>query len=62
METKSLIEKILESKGITAKELSAAVGISESSINGVLKGRGIISKYGVEKLNKYCLDNGIKAE
>ncbi len=62
METKTIIEKILEAKKFTVKELSDEVGISESSLNGVLKGRGIVSKYGVEKLNKSCADNGISLE
>ncbi len=62
MEPKSLVEKILEVKDITVKELSAEVGITESSLKAVLNGRGGISKYGVEKLNKYCSENGIETE
>ncbi len=62
MEIKEKIEKIMAEKNITVEDLAAAVGISPSTLRGVVKGKGNLSKYGVEKIDKYCADNGIKFE
>lgn len=60
MTTVEKINKIMEVKGMTADEAADALGISRSSISSYLKGKGILSKYGVEKVDKYCEENGIE--
>ncbi len=62
METQQQIEKILAAKGISVEELAAAVGISPSSLRTAAKGKTSLSKYGVEKLDKYIADNGISLD
>ncbi len=61
MEAKKVIETILNA-GVSVEELSAESGISASSLRGVLKGHGVISKYGIEKLKKYCEEKNISLE
>ncbi len=62
MENKEKIEKIIAAKGITVEELAAAVGISPSTLRNVAKGKIPLSRYGTEKLDKYCADNNITIE
>jgi len=58
MKVKKQIEAILET-GVTVEELAAESGISQSSLRSVLRGHGVISKYGIEKLTKYCTEKNI---
>jgi len=58
MKVKKQIEAILET-GVTVEELANEVGISKFSLRSVLGGRGVISKYGIEKLTKYCTEKNI---
>ncbi len=62
MEIKEKIEKILAAKNITVEQLAEAVGISPSTLRTAAKGKAGLSKYGVEKLDKYCADNSITIE
>jgi len=62
MDLKELIEKIMAEKNLNVEELSKEIGISASVLRNVLKSKGEISKYGREKLDKYCADNGISKE
>ncbi len=62
MEITEKIEKILAAKNITVEQLAEAVGISPSTLRLAAKGKGSLSKYGVEKLDKYCADNSITLE
>ncbi len=62
MEIKEKIEKVMAAAGLTAEQFAEAVGLSPSSVRSVLAGRGTISKYGVEKIDKYIADNNITIE
>ncbi len=62
MEVKEKIEKIMAEKNLSVAELAQAVGVSQGSLNMVLKGKSSLSKYGVEKIDKYCADNGIAVD
>ncbi len=59
MEVKEKIEKIMSEKNMTVEDLAAAIGVSASSLRLVLKDKGIVSKYAVEKIDKYAADNGV---
>ncbi len=62
MEIKEKIEKILAAKNITVEQLAEEVGISPSTLRTAAKGKTSLSKYGVEKLDKYCADNAVTLE
>ncbi len=62
MEIQEKIEKITAAKNITVEQLAEAVGISPSTLRRAATGKGTLSKYGVEKLDKYCADNSITLE
>jgi len=61
MDIKEQIENIISVKNLSVEELAEEVGISASVLRNALKGKGSVSKYGKEKIEKYCEENGISA-
>lgn len=62
MELKERIERIMFEKNLSVEELAKEVGLSVSVLRNVLKGKGTLSKYGKDKLDAYCADNGVSGE